>query len=164
MTRLIYIIDTSSLIRLNKHNPMDIYQTLWQHLNRLVKDGRLFAPREVMDEINRFDDTLAEWAKCNQTMFKEPTKEQIILVKEILKKYPSLIKKGKRYAADPWVIALAIEMIRSPQKTLDIEVKRIVVTEEKMRGNKVRIPYVCQNYTVDAIDILDMFRLEGWKF
>ena len=54
-------------------------------------------------------------------------------------------------------------MIRSPQTTL-VQVKRIVVTEEKLRGNKVKIPYVCQEYTVEAIDILDMFRMEGWKF
>jgi hypothetical protein len=163
MTRTIYIIDTSSLIELNKHNPMDIYQTPWKKMNALVKSGRLFAPREVLDEINRFDDVLAEWAKDNNKMFIDPSEQQIKITKEILKKYPSLIKKGKRYAADPWVIALAIEMIRSPQKTL-IEIKRIVVTEEKIRGNRVRIPYVCQEYTVEAIDILDMFRREGWKF
>jgi hypothetical protein len=163
MTSTIYIIDTSSLIELNKHNPMDIYKTPWKKMSGLVKSGRLFAPREVLDEIIRFDDVLAEWAKDNNKMFVEPSDEQIEITREILKKYPSLIKKGKRYAADPWVIALAIEMIRSPQKTL-IEVKRIVVTEEKIRGNRVRIPYVCQEYTVEAIDILDMFRMEGWKF
>ena len=162
MTRLVYIIDTSSLIELNKHNPMDIYHTPWQKMGKLVKDGRLFSPREVFDEINRFDDTLAEWAKKQSEMFKDQTEEQIKIVKEILKKYPSLIKKGKIYAADPRIIALAIEMIRSPQCTL-VQVKRIVVTEEKLRGNKVKIPYVCQEYTVEAIDILDMFRMEGWK-
>ncbi|UCE74013.1 MAG: DUF4411 family protein [Methanomassiliicoccales archaeon] len=163
MTRTVYIIDTSSLIELNKHNPMDIYHTPWKKMAGLVKSDRLYAPREVLDEINRFDDVLSKWAKKYSKMFVEPTEEQIKIVKEILKKYPSLIKKGKRYAADPWVIALAIEMIRSPQKTL-VEIKRIVVTEEKIRGNKVKIPYVCQEYTIEAIDILDMFRLEGWKF
>lgn len=163
MTELIYIIDTSSLIELNKHNPMDVYHTPWKKMDGLVKSKRLVAPREVLDEIIRFDDALAGWAKKHPDMFKNPTKEQIKIVKEILKKYPSLIKKGKRFAADPWVIALAIEMISSPQSTL-FEVKRIVVTEEKIRGNKVRIPYVCKEYTVEAIDLLDMFRIEGWTF
>ena len=61
------------------------------------------------------------------------------------------------------MIALAIEMIHDPQQAL-VEVKRIVVTEEKIRGDKIKIPYVCEEYTIEAIDILDMFRKEGWKF
>jgi len=160
---VIYIIDTSSLIELNKHNPMDIYQTLWQKMEGLVRNNRLLAPREVLDEIIRFDDALAVWAKKHPDMFKDPTKDQIEIVKDILKKYPSLVKKSKRYVADPWVIALAIEMRESPQSTL-YEIKRIVVTEEKIRGTRVRIPYVCQEYAVEVIDILDMVRKEGWKF
>ena len=163
MTRICYIIDTSSLIELNQHNPMDVYPGVWQKMKGLVNSKRLFAPREVLDEINRFDDSLAKWSKKQGKMFKEPTGEQIKIVKEILKKYPSLINKGKRYAADPWVIALAIEMIHDPQRAL-VEVKRIVVTEEKIRGDKIKIPYVCEEYSIEAIAILDMFRMEGWKF
>ncbi len=77
MIELSYIIDTSSLIEMNKHNPMDIYHTLWQKMDSLVKNGRLFAPREVMDEIIRFDDALAVWAKEHQKMFKDPTKSKL---------------------------------------------------------------------------------------
>lgn len=163
MVTRIYIIDSSSLIELNRHNPMDIYQTPWEKVDGLIKNGRLVAPREVLDEITRLDDSLAKWGRKHRRLFRDPTKEQIEIVREILKEYPSFIKNGKRYAADPWVIALAIEMIRSHQSTL-YEVKRIVVTEEKIRGNKVRIPYVCREYSVQAIDILDMFRIEGWRF
>ena len=96
-------------------------------------------------------------------MFIEPTEQQIDIVKKILQKYPSLIDINRKYDADPWVIALAIEMNRSKQKTL-VEVKRVVVTEEKLRGNKIKIPFVCKEFAVESIDILDMFRMEGWKF
>ncbi|MBA3044861.1 MAG: DUF4411 family protein [Candidatus Thermoplasmatota archaeon] len=82
MTSRIYIIDTSSLIELNKHNPMDVYKTPWQKMDSLVKNGKLFAPREVLDEIIRFDDTLAGWAKKHPSMFIDPTKEQIEIVRE----------------------------------------------------------------------------------
>jgi hypothetical protein len=54
-------------------------------------------------------------------------------------------------------------MVSSPQTTL-VEIKRIVVTEEKIRGNKIKIPFVCNDFGIEAIDILDMFRVEGWKF
>ncbi|RLG15018.1 MAG: hypothetical protein DRN71_02335 [Candidatus Nanohalarchaeota archaeon] len=43
-------------------------------------------------------------------------------------------------------------------------IKRIVVTEEKLRENKIRIPFVCIQYRIESIDIIDMFRAEGWKF
>ncbi len=142
---------------------MDIYQTPWKRIEGLIKNKRIFSPKEVLNEINDYDDTLAAWGKQHPEMFIEETAEQIKFVKEILLNYPSLIKKDKKHAADPWVIALAIEMIQNPQKTL-VEIKRIVVTEEKLRGHKVRIPYVCQDYTIESIDILDMFRMEGWKF
>ncbi len=163
MIRIIYIIDTSSLIALNRHNPRDVYPGVWQEMGTLIDSKRLFAPREVFEESSRLDDSLAEWTKTQMKMFIEPTLKQIEIVKEILRKYPSIIKLDKRYAADPWVIALAIEMIKSPQKAL-VEVKRIVVTEEKLRGERIRIPFICQEYMVDAIDIIEMFRMEGWKF
>ena len=129
----------------------------------IVHLKRLIAPREVLNEITQTDDLLSEWAKGQIQMFVEPTETQIEIVKEIFIKYPSLIKMDTKYDADPWIIALAIEMNRSKQSTL-VEIKRIVVTEEKIRGNRVRIPYVCQEYAVEAIDILDMFRNEGWTF
>ncbi|MBU0980542.1 MAG: DUF4411 family protein [Nanoarchaeota archaeon] len=33
-----------------------------------------------------------------------------------------------------------------------------------MRGEKVKIPFVCNNGQIECIDIIDMFRTEGWKF
>jgi hypothetical protein len=84
MTDTCYIIDTSSLIELNKHNPMDIYQTPWEKIEILIKNKRLIAPREVLNEINQYDDILAAWAKKHIDLFKEETMEQIKIVKEIL--------------------------------------------------------------------------------
>ncbi|HHD16177.1 MAG TPA: DUF4411 family protein [Euryarchaeota archaeon] len=160
---IVYIIDSSSLIDLNKRNPMDVYPGVWRKMEGLIIKHRLFAPKEVLNEIMEYDDVLAEWGKNNKNMFVEPTEDQIEIVREILEKFPSIIKINKRNCADPWVIALAIEMNRSTQQTL-IEIRRIVVTEEKLRGNKVRIPFVCSYFTVEVIDIIGMFRTEGWKF
>ena len=96
-------------------------------------------------------------------MFKEPTPKQIAIVQEILKDYPALIDTERKYDADPWVIALAIEMSSGTQKTI-FTIKRIVVTEEKMRGTQVRIPFVCSQKAIESIDIVELFRAEGWKF
>jgi len=163
MTETLYVIDTSSLIELNKHNPMDVYPGVWQKMEGMVRLKQLFAPKEVLNEITQTDDLLSKWANGHSQMFVEPTETQIEIVREILENYPSLIKLDRRYDADPWVIALAIEMNRREQSTI-VEIKRIVVTEEKIRGNKVKIPFVCEKFMVEAIDIIDMFRMEGWKF
>jgi hypothetical protein len=163
MTENCYIIDTSSLVELNKHNPMDVYQSVWKQIEQLIKNGRLLAPKEVFHEIGRIDDQLKEWSKTQDKLFIEPTQKQITLVKDILQKYPSLIDIDRQYDADPWVIALTVELATSTQKTL-MTIKRIVVTEEKIRGNRVRIPFVCNDFNIESLDIIGMFREEGWKF
>lgn len=158
-----YIIDTSSLIHLNKYNPIDVFPTIWQKLELLISERRLLAPKEVLYEINEKDDQLAKWAKHQPSLFKDSTPRQIEIVKDILRQYPSMVKEYKTHDADSWVIALTIEMASSSQQTLT-PIKRIVVTEEKLRGDKIKIPWVCEKYDIETIDILHMFRIEGWKF
>jgi len=163
MTSNCYIIDTSSLVKLNRDNPLDIFPTIWKKLKDLVEKDKLVAPKEVLNEIVQNDDQLSVWVKNQKKMFKEPTPKQIELVKEILGKYPSLININSKYSADPWIIALAIELAAKPQKTI-MTIKRIVVSEEKLRGNRVRIPLICDRYKIENIDIITLFRTERWKF
>ena len=112
------------------------------------------------------DDSLKKWAKKQKRLFKELDGRQMEIVREILRKYPSLAKSdNETAAADPFVIALAVELGSDPQKTLFQTVKgRIIVTEEKLRGNKVKIPFVCKDYNIECINIIEMCRVEGWKF
>ncbi|MHB8359569.1 MAG: DUF4411 family protein [Thermoplasmataceae archaeon] len=163
MTSNIYIMDSSSLIELNRHNPIDVFPSVWKNMESLISKGLLVAPTEVLYEITERDDQLAKWAKIQTSFFRAPTQKQIEILKGILKAYPSMVREDRKYDADPWVIALAIEMTTDSQQTLT-PIKRIVVTEEKLRGEKIRIPYVCQKYNIDSIDIIEMFRIEGWKF
>ncbi|MBU0756621.1 MAG: DUF4411 family protein [Nanoarchaeota archaeon] len=163
MTSNCYIIDTSSLVKLNRENPLDVYPSVWKKLETLVTAGRLIAPKEVFNEINQNDDQLSNWAKQQRKMFTDATPKQIELVQQILKTHPSLIDENRKYDADPWVIALAIEMSTSTQKTL-VQIKRIVVTEEKLRGNRENIPFISNEMLIEAIDVITMFRTEGWKF
>jgi rRNA maturation endonuclease Nob1 len=163
MTNNIYIVDTSSLVKLNRNNPIDVFPSIWNKLKLLSDNNRLMAPKEVFNEIKQNDDMLSKWAKQQKKMFKEPTQGQIIIVQKILREYPALIDAERKYDADPWVIALAIEMNSNQQMTL-FTIKRIVVTEEKLRGNQIKIPFVCNQKSIEAIDIVELFRTEGWKF
>ncbi len=163
MTANDYIIDASSLIELHRHNPIDIYPSVWKNIENLIRKGSLVSPKEVLLEIIDRDDQLAKWAKNQNNFFREPTEKQIKILRDLLKDYPALVKEDRKNDADGWIIALAVEMATGAQQTV-VPVKRIVVTEEKIRGNQIKIPLVCQKYNIETIDVIDMFRIEGWKF
>jgi hypothetical protein len=159
----IYVIDTCSLVELERYHPIDIFPSVWASLESLIKKKLLFAPREVLKEIRSENSQLYKCTKKQKDFFKNVTEKQIEIVKDILKKYPSIVKVDRPNCADPFVIALAIEMNNDCQKTL-YPVKRIVVTEEKLRGNEIKIPFICQAYSIGCIDLIDMFREEKLKF
>lgn len=164
-----YVIDSSSLIELNRRYPIDVFPTLWKNVETLIDKGRLISHKEVRKEILAFlgrEDSLKKWVEKQKKFFKELDDRQIEIVREILKKYPSLAKSdNETAAADPFVIALAVEMGNDPQKKLFQMVKgRMIVTEEKLRGNKVKIPFVCKDYNIECINIIEMCRVESWKF
>ena len=163
MSKEYYVIDTSSLIDLNKFNPIDLYPSVWKKLENLINKGQLIAPIEVFNEVTRQDDAVAEWAKKHKSMFKPVTERQAEIVAQILTKYPSIIKPKRQYDADPWVIALAVELSKPKQKKL-ISIKWLVVTEERLKGNTMRIPLICKDFNIEYLKIFDMFRRKGWSF
>ena len=68
MTSNNYIMDSSSLIELNRHNPVDIFPSLWKNMESLISKGLLVAPIEVLNEITERDDQLAKWAKTQTSV------------------------------------------------------------------------------------------------
>ena len=104
--------------------------------------------------------------KKQKKLFRELDELQVQIVQEILKKYSSLAKPDKDGPqADPFVIALAVSLEKDPQKTLIKTIKkRIIVTEERLKGSKEKIPFVCKDYDIDCINVIELFRTEGWKF
>lgn len=74
---------------------------------------------------------------------------------EILAKFPQLVDARKtHFAADPWVIALALEHGLT------------IVTEERPTGNAQRpnIPDVCndEQFTIPCINMLALIKTEKW--
>ena len=65
-----YIVDTSVLILLAQHYPKDIFASLWTSIEKLIEDGSILAPREVLKEIEQGgDDELIKWCKKYRRMF-----------------------------------------------------------------------------------------------
>lgn len=104
MTSNNYIMDTSSLVELNRHSPIDIFPSVWNKLESRAKEGLLVAPYEVLSEVKEMDDELTSWAKRNDSIFRPPTKKQVEILKGILRNYPALVKEYRKYDAWLWIV------------------------------------------------------------
>ncbi len=168
-----YIIDSSSFIELKEHNPLDLYPSVWDRLITLHSENRLCSHVEVYDEIERKDDELKEWSKKQKNsypkLFENYTTQQQRYPVDILNNFGSFVKVNKATPtdADPWLIALALELkiqIRFDSEFGPVGVEPVIVTEEVLKSNQIKIPYVCNHYGIKCLNIFDMFRQEGWTF
>jgi hypothetical protein len=154
-----YIFDTSSLIKL-KHFYPNIFQSVWVGLDKLVKEGYFISTREVWNELDGRDQGvhLNKWLKQNKSIFKIPTRAELLLVSEILKvkHFQNLIGNLHRLkgtpVADPFVIACA----KINEGT--------VVTEEVHKPNAAKIPNVCKKFNIKYMNLHQFMESQNWKF
>lgn len=154
-----YCIDTSSLVQAwVRAYPIRYFEPLWDKIDELIKDGRLFSSIEVLNELEKRDDDLFAWAKERKEMFRELDDETgQDKMAHLMGMYPRLVdtRKGKSMA-DPFVIAVAA--VADPPHT--------VVTEEAGTGKleKPKIPDVCIAEGLETMKFLDLIIQEDWRF
>jgi hypothetical protein len=150
-----YCIDTSALVDLwRTHYPPDVFRTLWtKDLENLISQGILIAPEEVLNELEKRDDELLEWAKNHRKMFKDLNREQQQQLRIILGKFQDFVDTKKNIDADPIVVALA----KSKDWT-------VITSESTKKGGRPRIPYVCKDFDVKCITLVEFFREQGWEY
>lgn len=141
MSEKIYVIDACSLIeaahRYNMSKKTFFY--IWDILGKEIEKGCLISSSEIFDELK--DKDLANWAKKNKQAFVPLSQEIQQKTKEILEKYPAIIKmkSSKNSNGDPFLIATA--MVHNG----------IVVTNEGTKANG--IPAVCQGLGVEYMNL-----------
>lgn len=153
----IYCIDTSSLIAAwHEYYPIANFPGFWEHLARLIDDGRLVAPDEVLLETKPKSDDLHKWLKQFPDMFVKLDVDANFqpIVSAILRNFPRLVGELKdRTRADPFVIALA--ELRG----------HCVVTQENpvSTPDRPRIPLVCGARGVRCQNLLALIQAENWR-
>jgi len=144
-----------SLINL-RHYYEEIFNSLWQSLDELVNNEKLFSVREVFNELSKQDDKVVDWSKKHKQIFLISNEEELKLVSEILIKHKELIKKKSILSgepdADPFLIAVA--------KNRNFK----LITEEKYTPNAHKIPNVCEEMGIKCITLKDFMIEQGWKF
>lgn len=162
----VYCIDTSALIDLKLTYPMETFPTLWKHVDALISNGRLFAPREVLRELEQRDDELHDWVKTRSRMFRDPTDEIVTVSQEIMRDFPDLVDhQATTPSADPFVVAQAVAEHRERQDTLFGGNCAVITSEGRTGGQgRPRIPNVCDQYQITAMRLKELFAKEGWRF
>jgi predicted nucleic acid-binding protein len=156
VTDQFYSFDTSAILngRRDLFRPA-VFQTLWAQIEDAIVAGQIRSVDEVQRELARRDDDARQWADAQGDLFvplELPIQQSAA---QILNVHPRLISQGgRRSAADPFVIALA--MVRNGT----------VVTEETARGNVTnpRIPDVCGDLGVPCLNLMEYIEAQGWTF
>lgn len=150
-----YVIDTGPIIDLKDYYT-DVFVSLWENIDRLIRQGEIISTTEVYRELQKRDDDAKAIADKYKTIFKRPTLEEQQIVKEILRNHKELIKfkniTSGLPVADPFVIALA----KCNGSTL--------ITSELYKANSHNIPNICRDYNIECINLKEFFQKEGWKF
>jgi hypothetical protein len=157
----IYCCDTSALIDLRRRYPPKVFGALWTAIEDLIAAGRLMAPREVLRELEKGDDEMYKFAKKHPAMFVDLDGDQQHLLAEIVTAFPKWVDTDTdRPVADPMVIALARHA-----SLANGGATRIVVSHE-MPGGKgaTKIPNVCQQYSIQHVQLVELFEREDWSF
>ena len=161
---VVYCADTSALIDMKNTYPMATFRTLWRNVAELVEAGRLIAPPQVLEELERGDDELTDWARANRSMFRSSTQELIDKTKEVLTRFSDLVDRNKeREDADPYVVALAVLLSEGQMELLE-PVTGVVLTQEHRRIGKSRIPHAAAGFGLACIGPAQLLQDEGWEF
>jgi len=120
----VWVIDTGAIVEIRRGLPTIVRGRVLRMLDARVNDGSLIFPPEVVDELQRMTDEISkkgvdlpyDWAKRHE---EQATRFGRLFdgAKAVIKKCPSLVDHRKVSIhgvddADPYVIALAIEVAR----------------------------------------------------
>lgn len=158
-----YVIDTSSLIRLASFN-RSVFVGLWANMEGLIEEGRLSAPKAVLNDLKAKDDRIFRWAKAHDALFVDISSRELEILRDIENSHPNWVDiNSAKNHADPYVVALAAYKKKQRQRKLR-HYKVTIVTEESKDPKRLKIPSVAKDYGIESIDLDGLFQMEGWKF
>ncbi len=139
----IYCVDTSALITMQRYYPIRMLPDLWKHLEDLLLSDRITSHDFVYDEIvpagkTTPKDDLATLISKYKANFKSISKRQAQLVPQIISLFPHLIDpRSKKDQADPWIVAMVVEMMEEANMFEQDSDFVLVSTESEKSLNKI---------------------------
>lgn len=156
-----YCLDTNVFIKAwtGYYSP-EVCPDYWEILITLGKQGKIFVPQLVYEEISKVEDDLYKWLKNSKMPIRkidEPVTKCLQAIYSKDPKHQFLVDNTKsRSLADPWVIAHAMS-----------EQAVVVTKEEKVTAatsKRIKIPNVCENMDVRWINDFQFIKELNIKF
>lgn len=142
-----YTFDTCVFIELFRKYPRDIFVSIWELIESMLLENRIIIIKDVVDELSRIHDNIYEYVKERKKNIFELTEDVQVILKNIINRFPDWVNPhNMSNAADPCLVALG--------KTFNLK----VITQETIKGNKLRIPYVCNKIDVECGNLIDFLR------
>ena len=156
-----YCLDANVLIQAwQKYYSPSFCPSYWDVLDKLGREGRIFLPQLVYDEITRTEDDLSRWLKASKIPKRILDVQITECWKDILAVNPihkNLVDNNRnRSLADPWVTAHALR-----------ENACVVTKEEKItapNSTKIKIPNVCSNIGLRCMNDFEFILELNLKF
>ena len=142
-----YTFDTCVFIELFRRYPEDIFVSIWELIEGMLLENRIIIIKDVVDELSRIHDKVYEYVKERKKNIFELTEDVQVILKNIIIRFPDWVNPyNMSNAADPCLVALG--------KTFNLK----VITQETIKGNKLRIPYICNKIDVRCGNLIDFLR------
>lgn len=150
----VYCVDTSVVIDAGeRHYPIDVFPAFWERLDKMISDGRLKAPKTLIDELEQKDDSWRKWVYDRQSAMIWPVDEPLQkAMTNVMTVYAGSVANLDSIKGDPFFIAASITYGAT------------LITSERPKGGGVKIPRICEQMNVKWCSLLGMLRVEGWKF
>ncbi len=164
--REIYCIDTSAFITMHRFYPFRMIPDLWAHIEDLFSQKKILSHKIVYDEIvpkSGKKDELAQWLFSYKHNFLSTSTRQLELVPKVLSKFPKLIDpESEKDQADPWLIALLIEIMEREGVFGEQSNYVMVTTESEKRETK--LPAACRYFNIRHINLFQFFNANKFEF
>lgn len=158
--------DQTLLLSMHRYYPVRIIPDLWKRLEELFKQKKVISHDFVYDEIVPGSDTkddLARLISKYKSCFKAISKRLAQIVPEILSLFPHLIDpRSKKDQADPWIIAMIVEVME--EISLFGKESDFVIVSTESENSPDKIPAVCTHYRVRHMNLFEFFEDNDWTF
>jgi hypothetical protein len=149
-------------IELTSRYPEDVLPSLWDRLDRMLKDGSALIPRAVQREYHH--EPTEAWLLDRKELIRAPDSEVGECMKKIASDLPDFIDAQRtKESADPWLVAHAMAENLRAGADEGTGAALVVCEEGRRKGPQAphKVPDACDHYGIDCIKVLDLMRREG---